>query len=122
MEQSNDYKQRALVPLQNQSETDWVDTVVSCAQMVNKMFTRNTCRLCHVYSDKQVEFENSMRSVDESSSPVDRAFLKAVFPAAEVEMYRQFLFDEDSVVDSVGHREHSHDDEENQTVTTQRTH
>jgi hypothetical protein len=98
----------------------WIDTVVSCAQTVNKLFTRNTCRLCHVYSDRQVEYENSIiaalenttttSSVSTSSSalpnsPVERACLKAAHCTSlvgpEVELYRQFLFDEESVEEAV---------------------
>lgn len=111
----------------------WIDTVVSCAQTINKLFTSHTCRLCHVYSDRQVEYENSLSlaaaaapmTVDYAGgmhpqleqqeqhqaaviSPVERAYLKTTRAAAnaallqpEVEFYRQFLFDEDSVVDAV---------------------
>jgi hypothetical protein len=111
----------------------WIDTVVSCAQTINKLFTRHTCRLCHVYSDRQVEYENSLSlaaaaaptTVDYAGSgmypqlveqeqhqlavisPVERAYLKTTRTAnaallqPEVEFYRQFLFDEESVVDAV---------------------
>ena len=121
---------------------DWVDTMVSCAQAMNKLFVHNTCRLCQVYSDKQVEFERQLQEENNSSScnnPVDRAFLRTggipqmLLP--EVELYRQFLFDEDSVVDSVGQREetdfsissHRDIDDNNseadgRTLMTQRTH
>ena len=98
----------------NKADEDWVvDTVVSCAQSVNKLFVRNTCRLCQIYVDRQVSFEEetekmmcSDSSSSSSSNPVERAFLKATpfIQAPQVELYRQFLFDEDSVVDSVGLR------------------
>ena len=86
----------------------WVDSVVSCAQAVNKMFVRNTCRLCQVYTDRQVEFE-----VSRENNPVERAFLKAAATfQPEVELYRQFLFDEDSVVGGLRDYDDGDDDEE----------
>lgn len=100
------------------SDDCWVDSVVSAARTVNKLFTRNTCRVCQLYSDKQVEFERTMAESDTIGiSPVDRAFLKTMPFQPEVALYRQFLFDEDSVVDSVGQRE-GHDD---RTISTHRT-
>lgn len=123
-------QQNSLV--QNDNTDGWVDTMVSCAQAVNKLFTKNTCRVCQVYSDKQVEFEQRLQELN-ITSPVDSAYLKAFIPLhPEVELYRQFLFDEDSVVDSVGHRETTEyssssyvDDvnvlEDARTLTTQRT-
>jgi hypothetical protein len=117
-------KENSLVTSSDRSNDDWVDTLVSCAQVVNKLFVRNTCRICQVYSDKQVEFEERLQ---ENSNPVDRAMLRAAMPLhPEVELYRQFLFDEDSVVESVGLREEtdfnsSHNDDDAQTLTTQRT-
>jgi hypothetical protein len=117
-------QENSLVTGSDRSNDDWVDTLVSCAQVVNKLFVRNTCRICQVYSDKQVEFEERLQ---ENSNPVDRAMLRAAMPLhPEVELYRQFLFDEDSVVESVGLREEtdfssSHNDDDAQTLTTQRT-
>lgn len=113
------------------SDEDWVDTMVSCAQAVNKLFVRNTCRLCQVYTDKQVEYEERLQEDSDSYNPVDRAVLHTILPPLhpEVEFYRQFLFDEDSVVESVCLREDteissSHvddDDEVFRTLSTQRT-
>ena len=92
------------------SGDDWVDTMMSCAQTVNKMFVRNTCRLCQVYTDRQVEFE-----VSRENNPVERAFLKAAASMQpEVELYRQFLFDEDSVVS--GLRDDDDNEEEDEVL------
>lgn len=97
-------KENLVAVTDNHNSDDWVDTMVSCAQAVNKLFVHNTCRLCQVYSDKQVEFEQNLQEAN-STSPVDRAFLRTFLPLhPEVEIYRQFLFDEDSVADSLGHR------------------
>ena len=87
---------------------DWVDTMMSCAQAVNKMFVRNTCRVCQVYTDRQVEFE-----VSRENNPVERAFLKvAASMQPEVELYRQFMFDEESVVSGLRDEEEEDDCEE----------
>lgn len=96
-----------LVRQDHSDDPRWVDTVMSYAQTVNKVFSRNTCRLCHLYSDQQVEYES--RLVDKQISPVERAYLKAAAThqtvlRPEVEFYRQFLFDEASVVEAISHR------------------
>jgi len=118
-------KENTSLLVQNGDE-DWVDTMVSCAQAVNKMFVRNTCRLCQVYTDRQVEFE-----VQQQQNPVERAFLKAALAQPEVEIYRQFLFDEESVVGGLPGYDDEDDEEEqpqeqhqddSRTVGTQRTH
>ena len=134
---------------------DWVDTVVNCATIMNKIFTRNTCRLCHIYSDKQVEFEERIQqnatisataaewynlqqqgailynnnnddgNLDQddamyqhhqqqqldfnassatgvmSPPPAVTSTLPPPVDPATVELYRKYLFDEESVVDSI---------------------
>jgi sensor c-di-GMP phosphodiesterase-like protein len=104
-------------------EVDWVESVVNCAQIVNKIFTRNTCRLCHIYSDKQVEFEQRLLQQETSDWTTQMIHhTAAAYSGASrmqnsnnnsssnhcnpqmIELYRQFLFDEDSVVDSVEFR------------------
>jgi hypothetical protein len=97
-------EENALVGAQQQSsQFPWIDSVVQAATTANKLFTRNTCRMCHVYSDKQVEFETQHEG---SSSPMASLMMRTTQEASlEVELYRQFLFDEDSVVDNIGGRE-----------------
>lgn len=137
---------------QKQQPVDWVDTVVNCANIMNKIFTRNTCRLCHIYSDKQVEFEeriqqnatitataaewynlqqqgaiynnnNSNNNIElnhddtlypqHQSQSVSTSSTPPVNPET-VELYRKYLFDEESVVDSIELRiGRSTDDDEN---------
>ena len=134
---------------------DWVDTVVNCATIMNKIFTRNTCRLCHIYSDKQVEFEeriqqnatisataaewynlqqqgailynnnNDNGNLDQDDAMYQQqqqqqldfkassatgvmspptavtSTLPPPVDPATVELYRKYLFDEESVVDSI---------------------
>lgn len=121
-------KENTSLTAQNDSDNDdrWVDTMVSCAQAVNKMFVRNTCRLCHVYTDRQVEFE-----VSRENNPVERAFLKAAATMQpEVELYRRFLFDEESVVGGLPDddeeveepKQPTAGEEDTCTIQTQRTH
>lgn len=117
---------RQIVPQQPApTGDDWVDSVVGVAQTCKKLFTQHTCRLCQVYVDEQVEFE---RRQEEASGHVPRKSWMQTQPTLEVELYRQFLFDEDSVVEHVSEREMSEAaalpsaaEEEQQTVTTQRT-
>jgi hypothetical protein len=101
------------------SERWVVDSMVSAATTINKMFTLNTCRLCQVYTDKQVEYECKRQDLimpavyDEEEMPEDNPVGRAIGQAAaaaagasawEVEIYRQFLFDEASVVENVSLR------------------
>jgi hypothetical protein len=94
-------KEENVVTTQSQSQTQWVDTIVQAAQTANKMFAQNTCRLCHVYTDKQVEFETRNEI---SSSPLESIFMRTAEASMEVELYKQFLFDEESVNDNVTDR------------------
>jgi hypothetical protein len=127
---------------QQQQQLDWVDTVVNCANIMNKIFTRNTCRICHIYSDKQVEFEEriqqnatitataaewyniqqqgAMNSTNTTDFDHDTMYHQQTQPPSNtlmlppnsvssllpvnpeaVELYRKYLFDEESVVDSI---------------------
>ena len=83
----------------------WVDTMVTCAETVKKLFVKNTCRLCQTYVDRQVDFE--IKNAAQQTMTMESAFLNAAgaMPPVQVELYRQFLFDEESVVDSVGLRD-----------------
>jgi len=89
------------------SEDGWVESMVEVARMCNKLWTKHTCDLCHVYVDKQVEFENRQERQGSSLSPVDRAWMKTGIDPSnlEVSMYRQFLFDEESVISGASHRD-----------------
>lgn len=85
--------------LTTQRPTDWVDTVVQAATIANQLFSKNSCRLCQVYADKQVEFETSTEQ--RSSSPMERLWMRTAQESStlEVELYKNFLFDEDSVAE-----------------------
>lgn len=109
------------------SDSPLLDSIVSAANALNKVFQSSSCArvMCQVYTDKQIEYEITQDTLisldgpdqlplawtasddsavsDQSASPVERAFMKyaPTATAFEVELYRKFLFDEESVVDAV---------------------
>jgi hypothetical protein len=118
------------------SDSPLLDSLVSAANVVNKLFNASSCArlMCQVYTEKQIEFENRQDRLiqssstlsdygipltesedsgclSESSSPVDRAYLKCSSnlesiqqpesAKIQIQMYRHVLFDEASVVDAV---------------------
>jgi hypothetical protein len=127
------------------SDSPLLDSLVSAANVVNKVFNASACArlMCQVYTEKQIEYEirqdrliQSPLSEDDcripltasedsgctsqSHSPVDRAFMKCS-PSThggmqgpeneiQIQMYRQFLFDEASVVDAVQGRSEEEED------------
>jgi hypothetical protein len=105
---------------------DWVESVWGVAKTAKKFLAGSACHVCQVYVDEQLEFERKQQQHDfntnRGNSNVHRAWLKAVDQPLEVELYRQFLFDEDSVVHSI---ERSYSKEENEdehrTIMTQRS-
>lgn len=93
-------------------DADWVDSVVHVADTCKKLFTANTCRVCQVYVDEQLEYERQCEeNLKNSPSPFQRAWMQTAMNNAEVELYRQFLFDEESVVEVVSEREKEDDDD-----------
>jgi hypothetical protein len=112
------------------SGIDWVDSVVDVATTCKKIFTAHTCRLCQVYTDAQVEYEvRQEETAQQQQEPLSQpqhqraakgsSFFQALPNSLEVELYRQFLFDEESVVEGVNEREKEFD--EMHSTTTQRT-
>jgi hypothetical protein len=69
----------------NSTEDGWVDSMVEVVRLCNNLFTKHTCGLCHIYVDKQVEYETRHEEERNRAHPL------------RVDLYRQFLFDEDSV-------------------------
>jgi len=105
-------------------DDDWVDSVVQVANTCKKLFTQNTCRMCQVYVDEQVEYERREEAIDGdgnkmkwSPSPFQQAWMRSSVLAnnPEVELYRQFLFDEESVVEVVMEREKEDDASHDET-------
>lgn len=81
---------------------DWIEKATSLSNAFNKMIAKSACKMCNMYVDQQVEFEN--RQEDYTTS-MARAYMRAYKPSMEVELYRQMMFDEDSVVEGVSARE-----------------
>lgn len=79
---------------------DWVAKASSISHAFNKLLAQSACKLCSVYVDEQVEFENRQ---EDYKTNMAVAWMRTHKP--EVEVYRQFLFDEESVVDSVAERD-----------------
>jgi len=109
--------------LNRKANDDWVDSVVEVASTCKKLFTRHTCRVCQVYVDRQVEYEQNeeqqveTRNVEDATAPswLRNSILDSNSnnpSSLEVELYRQFLFDEDSVVEVMEEREKGTGDEE----------
>lgn len=90
------------------------------AQTCKKLFTQHTCRVCQVYTDAQVEYEVRQEKQQEHQHQwISHLGGFGQQPASlEVELYRQFLFDEDSVVEVVSEREKEWDEH---SLITQRT-
>ena len=84
------------------SNEDWIEKAGSISQAFNKLLAKSACKLCNVYVDEQVEFENRQEDYKTSMA---KAWGRSYKPSMEVELYRQMLFDEESVVDSVTGRD-----------------
>ena len=102
------------------SANRWVDRMVKMANACNSLVV-SKCNLCHVYANRQVEFEateaasTSCRRALDATTPATSVFSSPLSPtekvwqkmnagcaaanSLEVNLYRQFLFDEESVVD-----------------------
>lgn len=85
---------------------DWVSKAGDISQAVSvgvsKLLSTSACKMCSVYAEEQVEFENRQ---EDYKTTMAKVWLRTYQPSMEVELYRQFLFDEESVVDSVSDRD-----------------
>ena len=84
-----------------QEQGSLVESVVRAAKACNKVFLNN-CNLCTVYCDKQVQFEYIQEQM-KMENPISDLFSR-IEDSLEVKLYRDFLFDEDSVVEGVSER------------------
>lgn len=84
------------------SADDWIEKAGSISQAFNKLLAKSACKLCNVYVDEQVEFENRQ---EDYKTTMAKAWMRSYKNSMEVELYRQMLFDEESVVDSVSGRD-----------------
>ncbi|GKY99852.1 hypothetical protein MPSEU_000938900 [Mayamaea pseudoterrestris] len=108
-----------------QQPVDWVDTVERTASVMKKFLTRTTCRLCQVYADEQVQYEVQLEKQTGMQHETSNWVASSV-RNLEVELYRQFLFDENSVIqhadsfrDETEETEAAHDEEEIENGRTQ---
>jgi hypothetical protein len=81
---------------------DWIEKAGSITQAFSKLLSKSACKMCNVYVDEQVEFENRQ---EDYTGTMAKVWLRAYKPSLDVELYRQFLFDEESVVDNVCERD-----------------
>lgn len=89
-------KQETTTALTNTDAEHWMERTASA---VGSMLARNNplCQVCHAYTKKQVEYEQSSSS--NYLPPMARVMQKtlgASYPA-ETQLARSFLFDEESV-------------------------
>jgi len=82
------------------------------SKSLNKLLTKtgSCARLCSVYAEEQLAYEN--RQDSDYVTSMDRILSEATGRAAssvlEVDLYRQFLFDEESVMESFHQVEEHH--------------
>lgn len=90
-----------IVTKNNNGESYLTDLVVRAASLCNRMIVEK-CAMCTVYCDEQIQYE-----FQHQANFATRAMSMATFNYehhSEVQAARSFLFDEDSVVDSVDGR------------------
>jgi hypothetical protein len=87
------------------SKGSLVETVVKVAATCNNLLIGN-CNPCTLYCDKQVQYEEwAQDQYKMDISPLGNLFSKIDVNSLEVQMYREFLFDEENVVEQVSSRE-----------------
>jgi len=92
---------------------NFLETVVHAASMMNKVLMEN-CGLCTVYCDRQVNYEVNVEEWVQDQYRLSTASLGHLFNKmnpdnstenVEVKQYQEFLFDEQSVLESVASRD-----------------
>lgn len=85
------------------SADDWIEKAGTISQAFNKLLAKSACKLCNVYVDEQVEFESQQ---EDYKTTMAKAWMRSYAKnSMEVELYRQMLFDEESVAESVAGRD-----------------
>jgi hypothetical protein len=80
----------------------FAELVVKAAAACNRMIVEN-CSLCTLYCDKQVQYETAVMERYVTGQALADLF-RTLETNPEVEEYRERLFDEQSVVESVNSR------------------
>ena len=98
---------------QQQPQSTVLDTVVRAAASLNNMLMDN-CNICTVYCDKQVQYETTWEAATklEASGTLANLFERMNHHGVpqpqndqdQVQLYQEFLFDEQSVIESVSSR------------------
>jgi hypothetical protein len=95
-------------PRQLSSRVSLLETVVNAASAVNKVLMEN-CGLCTVYCDQQVKYEDWIQHQYHVSTSSMNHLLQNMNPNThfedEIKQYQEFLFDEESVLESVASRD-----------------
>ena len=94
------------------SKGSFLETVVNAASAINNILMEN-CGICTVYCDNQVKYEEwANEQYRVSTASLNHLFtrINANTPttenaAEEVKQYQEFLFDEQSVLESVASRD-----------------
>jgi hypothetical protein len=88
-----------------------LDTVVRAASMWNQMI-QESCGLCTIYCDRQVKYEEWVQDQYRLSTVTIGMFERTApqpKDSSEVKRYQEFLFDEESVLESVASRDATED-------------
>jgi hypothetical protein len=91
------------------SKGSFLETVVNAASVINNILMEH-CGICTVYCDNQVKYEEwAQEQYNVSTASLNHLFQKinTTTPTVneEVKQYQEFLFDEQSVLESVASRD-----------------
>lgn len=102
--QSQDEQERRMAVLP--ANESFADIVVKAASACNRVITEH-CGLCTLYCDKQVQYESAVMEqyVTGGSAALSGLFQTMDMSPPEVKDYKDMLFDEQSVVQSVSSRQ-----------------
>ena len=81
----------------------FAEIVVKAASACTKLVSEN-CGLCTIYCDKQVQYESVLMEQYQLTNPLEDLFGR-LDNSTEVQVYKDFLFDEESVVEQVNSRQ-----------------
>jgi hypothetical protein len=91
------------------SKGSFLETVVNAASVVNKILMEN-CGICTVYCDNQIKYEEWAQEQYRVGTASLNHLFSRMNPSTptenvEVKQYQEFLFDEQSVLESVASRD-----------------
>ena len=98
MQADSQEEERTLV-----SKGSLAEVVVQAATACNKLITEN-CGVCTLYCDKQVQYEAAVMEQYVTGNALSNVF-RSLDQRPELKEYKDMLFDEQSVVQSVSSRQ-----------------